>query len=71
MARDGQGTRSGDSAMKSNKWALAAMLFAGGSCLAMAATSARDKPHAAIGAWGFDTAGMEADIRPGDGGCAS
>jgi putative endopeptidase len=52
--------------MKSNKWALAAMLLAGGSCLAMAATSAQDKPHAAIGAWGFDTAGMEADVRPGD-----
>ncbi|MGN6149542.1 MAG: M13 family metallopeptidase [Rhizomicrobium sp.] len=52
--------------MKSNKWALAAMLFAGGGCLAMAVASAQDKPHAAIGAWGFDTAGMDGAVKPGD-----
>ena len=51
--------------MKMDKFALAAMLLAG-TCFAATAASAQDKPHAAIGAWGFDTAGMDASVKPGD-----
>src|ERR1700749_1260205 len=51
--------------MKMSKLALAATLLAG-TCFAAAVAVVQDKPRAAIGAWGFDTAGMDTAVKPGD-----
>jgi putative endopeptidase len=52
--------------MMTNRSNLLALAFAAGACLATLAASAADGPHAAIGAWGFDLAGMDTSTKPGD-----
>ena len=51
--------------MKIKRSTSAAIAFATGMCLAAPIAWGQDK-HAAVGNWGFDTAGMDTTVKPGD-----